>query len=110
MRSYPADRDYVKQSLERTTRWLARRKEAHKNTEKQSLLAPCKEECTEDLRRQSAEEIVEMDLPGYAVGGLSVGEPKEIMYEVMDNCVELLPKDKPRYLMGVEVLTACLKA
>ena len=42
-----------------------------------------------------------MDLPGYAIGGLSVGEPKEIMYEVMDNCVELLPKDKPRYLMGV---------
>jgi queuine tRNA-ribosyltransferase len=98
---YPADRDYVKQSLERTTRWLARCKEAHKNTEKQSLFGIMQGGMYEDLRRQSAEEIVEMDLPGYAVGGLSVGEPKEIMYEVMDNCVELLPKDKPRYLMGV---------
>ena len=98
---YPADRDYVKQSLERTTRWLARCKEAHKNTEKQSLLGIMQGGRYEDLRRQRAEEIVEMDLPGYAVGGLSVGEPKEIMYEVMDNCVELLPKDKPRYLMGV---------
>ena len=98
---YPADRDYVKQSLERTTRWLARCKEAHKNTEKQSLFGIMQGGMYEDLRRQSAEEIVEMDLPGYAIGGLSVGEPKEIMYEVMDNCVELLPKDKPRYLMGV---------
>ena len=98
---YPADRDYVKQSLERTTRWLARGKEAHKNTKKQSLFGIMQGGMYEDLRRQSAEEIVEMDLPGYAIGGLSVGEPKEIMYEVMDNCVELLPKDKPRYLMGV---------
>ena len=54
-----------------------------------------------DLRKQSAEEIVELDLPGYAIGGLSVGEPKEIMYEVMDDCVDYLPADKPRYLMGV---------
>lgn len=98
---YPADRAYVKQSLERTTRWLARCKEAHKNTERQSLFGIMQGGMYKDLRRQSAEEIVEMDLPGYAVGGLSVGEPKELMYEVLDDCVDLLPKDKARYLMGV---------
>ena len=98
---YPADRAYVKQSLERTTRWLARCKEAHKNTEMQSLFGIMQGGMYPDLRRQSAEEIVERDLPGYAIGGLSVGEPKEIMYEVMDHCVDDLPKDKARYLMGV---------
>jgi queuine tRNA-ribosyltransferase len=55
----------------------------------------------QDLRYQSAMEIVEMDLPGYAIGGLSVGEPKELMYEVLDYCVDYLPENKPRYLMGV---------
>ena len=54
-----------------------------------------------DLRRQSAEEIVELDLPGYAIGGLSVGEPKDLMLEVLDDCVDYLPADKARYLMGV---------
>ena len=98
---YPADRDYVKNSLERTTRWLKRCKEYHKNTEKQSLFGIMQGGTYKDLRRQSAEEIVELDLPGYAVGGLSVGEPKELMYEIMDDCVDYLPEDKPRYLMGV---------
>ena len=54
-----------------------------------------------DLREQSAKEILELDLPGYAVGGLSVGEPKQLMYEVLDYTVPLMPADKPRYLMGV---------
>ncbi|MDO4545992.1 MAG: tRNA guanosine(34) transglycosylase Tgt [Bacillota bacterium] len=98
---YPADRQYVKDSLERTTRWLKRCKEYHKNTENQSLFGIMQGGMYADLRRQSAEEIVELDLPGYAVGGLSVGEPKELMYEVMDDCVDLLPEGKPRYLMGV---------
>ncbi|MGI6727997.1 MAG: tRNA guanosine(34) transglycosylase Tgt [Anaerovoracaceae bacterium] len=98
---YPADQSYVKQSLERTTRWLARCKEAHKNTEKQALFGIMQGGMYKDLRHQSASEIVEMDLPGYAIGGLSVGEPKELMYEVMDDCVDYLPQDKPRYLMGV---------
>lgn len=98
---YPADRDYVKNSLERTTRWLKRCKEYHKNTEQQSLFGIMQGGMYKDLRKQSAEEIVELDLPGYAIGGLSVGEPKEIMYEVMDDCVDYLPADKPRYLMGV---------
>ena len=98
---YPADRNYVKNSLERTTRWLKRCKEYHKNTEQQSLFGIMQGGMYKDLRKQSAEEIVDLDLPGYAIGGLSVGEPKEIMYEVMDDCVDYLPADKPRYLMGV---------
>lgn len=98
---YPADRQYVKDSLERTTRWLKRCKDYHKNTEKQSLFGIMQGGMYKDLRRQSAEEIVELDLPGYAIGGLSVGEPKELMYEIMDDCVDLLPSDRPRYLMGV---------
>lgn len=98
---YPADRSYVKASLERTTRWLRRCKEYHKNTERQSLFGIMQGGMYKDLRRESAQQIVELDLPGYAIGGLSVGEPKELMYEIMDDCVDLLPADKPRYLMGV---------
>lgn len=98
---YPADRNYVKNSLERTTRWLKRCKEFHKNTEPQSLFGIMQGGMYKDLRKQSAEEIVELDLPGYAIGGLSVGEPKELMYEIMDDCVDYLPAEKPRYLMGV---------
>ena len=99
---YPADRNYVKNSLERTTRWLKRCKEFHKNTEQQSLFGIMQGGMYKDLRKQSAEEIVELDLPGYAIGGLSVGEPKELMYEIMDDCVDYLPAEKPRYLMGVD--------
>ena len=98
---YPADRKYVKDSLERTTRWLKRCKEYHKNTERQSLFGIMQGGMYKDLRRESAEQIVDLDLPGYAIGGLSVGEPKEIMYDIMDDCVDYLPKEKARYLMGV---------
>ncbi len=98
---YPADREYVKNSLERTTRWLKRCKEAHKNTENQALIGIIQGGMYKDLREQSAKEILELDLPGYAVGGLSVGEPKELMYEVLDYTVPLMPENKPRYLMGV---------
>ncbi|WP_416389609.1 tRNA guanosine(34) transglycosylase Tgt [Terrisporobacter glycolicus] len=98
---YPADRQYVKNSLERTTRWLRRCKEAHKNTENQALFGIIQGGMYKDLREQSAKEILELDLPGYAVGGLSVGEPKPLMYEVLDYTVPLMPEDKPRYLMGV---------
>lgn len=98
---YPADRKYVKDSLERTTRWLKRCKEYHKNIDKQSLFGIMQGGMYPDLRKLSAEQIVELDLPGYAIGGLSVGEPKPLMNEVLDECVDYLPKDKPRYLMGV---------
>ncbi|MDF2655095.1 MAG: tRNA guanosine(34) transglycosylase Tgt, partial [Bacillota bacterium] len=87
---YPADRGYVKNSLERTTRWLKRCKEANKNEDFQSLFGIMQGGMYQDLRYQSAMEIVELDLPGYAIGGLSVGEPKDIMYEVLDYCVDYL--------------------
>lgn len=98
---YPADREYVKASLERTTRWLKRCKEAHKNTKNQALFGIVQGGMYKDLREQSAREITSIDLPGYAIGGLSVGEPKEIMYEILEHTTPLLPEDKPRYLMGV---------
>jgi len=98
---YPADHDYVKKSLERTTRWAKRCKDAHKNPEKQALFGIVQGGMYKDLREQSVKELLELDFPGYSVGGLSVGEPKELMNEVLDYTVPLLPKDKPRYLMGV---------
>ncbi len=98
---YPAERSYVKDSFERTTRWLARCKEYHKNIENQSLFGIMQGGMYKDMRYESAMQIVEMDLPGYAIGGLSVGEPKEVMLDVMDDCVDYLPSDRPRYLMGV---------
>jgi len=98
---YPADWHYTKASLERTTRWLKRCKDYHKNVEHQSLFGIMQGGMYKDLRKESAKQIVDLDLPGYAIGGLSVGEPKELMYDIMDDCVEELPKDKPRYLMGV---------
>ena len=98
---YPADREYVKNSLERTTRWLQRCKDAHKNTENQALFGIIQGGMYKDLREQSAKEITAIDLPGYAIGGLSVGEPKPLMYEVLEYTTPLMPVDKPRYLMGV---------
>ena len=98
---YPADYEYTKKSMERTTRWLKRCKDAHKNTEKQSLFGIMQGGMYKDLRAESAKQVSDLDLPGYSIGGLSVGEPKELMYDIMDDCVELLPKYKPRYLMGV---------
>lgn len=98
---YPADYDYVKKSMERTTRWAVRCKEAHTNTENQALFGIIQGGMYRDLREQSAAELIALDFPGYSIGGLSVGEPKELMYEVLDYTTPLMPKDKPRYLMGV---------
>ena len=98
---YPAEYDYTKQSMERTTRWAIRCKEAHKNTENQALFGIVQGGMFKDLREKSAKDLVALDLPGYAVGGLSVGEPIELMCDVLDFTTKLLPKDKPRYLMGV---------
>lgn len=98
---YPADYRYVKDSMERTTRWLKRCKDAHRNIERQALFGIMQGGMYKDLRKQSAEEIVDLDLPGYAIGGLSVGEPKDLMLEVLDDCVDYLPKEKARYMMGV---------
>ena len=98
---YPATYEYTKQSMERTTRWAIRCKEAHKNTEKQALFGIVQGGMYKDLREQSAKDLVKLDFPGYAVGGLSVGEPIEIMKDILNYTTKLLPKEKPRYLMGV---------
>lgn len=98
---YPATYEYVKHSMERTTRWAKRCKDYHQDWDKQGLFGIVQGGMFEDLRKQSVEDLVDMDFPGYAIGGLSVGEPKELMCEVLDYTTPLLPKDKPRYLMGV---------
>ena len=98
---YPATYDYVKQSTERTSRWAARCLEAHARKHDQALFAIVQGGMYEDLRVQSAKDLTSMDFPGYAIGGLSVGEPKHLMYDVLDYTVPHLPFDKPRYLMGV---------
>lgn len=98
---YPCDYDYAKNSLYRTIRWAERCLKAHKNTEKQALFGIIQGGMYKDLREESVREMIKLDFPGYAVGGLSIGEPKDIMYQVMDWTVHLLPEDKPRYLMGV---------
>ena len=98
---YPADREYIIPSMERTHRWLERCKAYHKNTANQSLFGIMQGGMYPDLRKQSAKAIVDMDLPGYAIGGLSVGEPKELFLEILSGCVGYLPDNKPRYIMGV---------
>lgn len=98
---YPADYDYAKKSVERTTRWCKRCKDAHKDIENQSLFGIIQGGMYKDLRELSAKQLIELDLPGYALGGLSVGEPADEMYEILDHTVPLMPFDKPRYLMGV---------
>lgn len=98
---YPAEYEYTKQSMDRTTRWAARCKEAHKNTEKQGLFGIVQGGMYKDLREKSAKDLVAMNFPGYAVGGLSVGEPKELMCDLLGFTTQFLPENKPRYLMGV---------
>lgn len=97
---YPADYDYAKKSTERTIRWLKRCKEAM-TASNQGLFGIVQGGMYKELREWSARETTAMELPGYAVGGLSVGEPKELMYEMLEYSTSLLPQDKPRYLMGV---------
>ena len=97
---YPASYEYTKQSMERTTRWAKRCKEAHK-TENQALFGIIQGGFYEDLRKQSAKELIDLDLPGYAIGGISVGEPKEEFLKMLYYTTPLMPDNKPRYLMGV---------
>lgn len=98
---YPCDYDYASKSLDRTIRWAKRCKEAHKDVERQSLFGIIQGGMYKELREKSVKEMTEIDFPGYSIGGLSIGEPKPIMYEVLDYTVPLLPENKPRYLMGV---------
>ncbi|WMJ19214.1 tRNA guanosine(34) transglycosylase Tgt [Geobacillus kaustophilus] len=98
---YPVTYEYMKQSIERTSRWAERCLKAHRRPNEQGLFGIVQGGEYEDLRRQSARDLVSLDFPGYAVGGLSVGEPKEVMNRVLEFTTPLLPADKPRYLMGV---------
>lgn len=98
---YPSTYEYTKKSMERTTRWAKRCKEAHKRPEDQGLFGIIQGGFYEDLRKKSAEDLIELDFPGYAIGGISVGEPKEKFIEILKYTAPLMPKDKPRYLMGV---------
>ena len=98
---YPSTYEYTKKSMERTTRWAKRCKEAHKRPEDQGLFGIIQGGFYEDLRKKSAEDLIELDFPGYAIGGISVGEPKEKFIEILQYTAPLMPKDKPRYLMGV---------
>lgn len=98
---YPSTYEYTKKSMERTTRWAMRCKEAHKTVEKQGLFGIVQGGFFKDLRTQSAKELIDLDFPGYAIGGISVGEPKEEFLDILKFTTPLLPEHKPRYLMGV---------
>ena len=105
----PSTYEYSKKSCERTTRWLIRCKEEHERLNNlpdtvnpQQLLFGINQGCTfPDLRIRHMQEIAKLDLDGYAIGGLAVGEPAEIMYEIIDAVEPYMPADKIRYLMGV---------
>ena len=97
---YPSDYKYTKNSMERTTRWAARCKEAH-TTENQGLFGIIQGGFYKDLREISAKDLISLDFPGYAIGGISVGEPKEEFLDILRYTAPLMPENKPRYLMGV---------
>ena len=97
---YPADYDYVKNSTERTLRWAVRGKNNHKNP-RQALFGIVQGGEYQDLREYSAKETVKIGFDGYAIGGTSVGEGKDVMYKMIEDGVRYLPTDKARYLMGV---------
>ncbi len=97
---YPVSKEYAKQSVERTLRWAARGKKVF-NNDNQSLFGIVQGGEFEDLRKRSAIETVKMDFDGYSVGGTSVGEPKDVMYNMISYATNYLPTNKPRYLMGV---------
>ena len=105
---YPATYDYVKKSTERTIRWAKRGKDAHKR-EDQALFGIVQGGEFEDLRKYCALELVKMDFDGYSIGGTSIGEPKDVCFKMIDYAIQYLPKDKPRYLMGVGSLDYILE-
>ncbi len=112
---YPSTHEYATSSLELTSTWAQASKDAHDklssaNQSSSSLFGIIQGGMYKDLRMRSAEELIKMDFDGYAVGGVSVGEPKSDMHDIMKYMGPVLPKDKPRYLMGIgdlkDILTA----
>lgn len=106
---YPADYDYAKQSTERTTRWAKRCLEAH-TREDQSLFGIVQGGMYPELRKLSVQQLTELDFAGYGIGGLSVGEPKPMMYDILGQTTVDMPKDKARYLMGVGTADCIVEA
>lgn len=103
---YPCDYSYAKKSLDITSLWLKCCMQRFHSTQpiydySQSLFPIVQGSVYKDLRKQACENVIQYNADGYALGGLSVGEPTEQMYEITDICTDILPKDKPRYLMGV---------
>jgi queuine tRNA-ribosyltransferase len=109
---YPAARDYVEQSLELTTRWAKRSKDYFKgSSEKKQLLFGIVQGGTYlDLRKKAVNDLVKIGFDGYAIGGVSVGEPGNLIYEIAEYTAALLPEDKARYLMGVGMPCDILEA
>ncbi len=105
---YPCARDYAEIAMRRTIDWAVRSKEAH-HTE-QLLFSIVQGASYEDLRRACAGELVDLGFDGYAIGGVSVGEPRKLIYNITQLVAGLLPKDKPRYLMGVGLPEDILEA
>ena len=107
---YPATYDYAKKSMERTLRWAERGKNANERPDEQGIFGIVQGGEYEDLRHYCAEKLIEMDFPGYAIGGTSVGEDKETFRKMVQMSQEVLPFDKPRYLMGVGAVNDLLDA
>ena len=97
---YPCDHKTAQEAMHRTHRWAARCKKHH-TREDQALFGIVQGAFYRDLRVESAKTLADMDFPGYGIGGLSVGEPKPVMYEMLEEIEPYMPKEKPRYLMGV---------
>ena len=97
---YPCDYDRAKNAMHRTLRWLERCMKA-KTNDHQALFGIVQGAFYGDLRIECAKEMARLDLPGFGIGGLSVGEPKEIMYDMLEQMMPYMPEKKPRYLMGV---------
>lgn len=97
---YPADYEYARKSTERTTRWAKRCIKAHQRTDR-GIFGIIQGGMYKDLRKQSAMEISSLPFDGVAIGGLSVGEPHDLMYDILEETTQWMPKGKARYLMGV---------
>jgi queuine tRNA-ribosyltransferase len=99
--AYPAERTYAERSHDLTLRWAERARNAWREDPREQALFGIVQGATyEDLRRDAARRLADMDLPGYAIGGLAVGEPVGVMRDMVDAAVEELPREKPRYFMG----------
>ena len=107
---YPSPREYTEASMLRTLRWAERGKNANLRPDEQAVFGIVQGGDFEDLRKYCAEKLIEMDFPGYAIGGTSVGEDKETMYRMVKWSADALPYDKPRYLMGVGAVNDLLEA